>query len=399
MPSSSIVTVNSVSKKFVLNKHKSIKERLVNAAAQRKYANEFWALRDINLDIEAGSTVGLVGHNGSGKSTLLKIVGGILEPSSGVVLRRGRMAALLELGAGFHPDLTGRENVFLNAAILGLTQKETEKHLDAIVDFSGIEEFIDTQVKFFSSGMYVRLAFAVAVHVDPDLLLVDEVLAVGDEPFQNKCIAKITEFQKEGRTIVVVSHAAAQIEALCDRVVVLSKGEMIFDGNTREGIDVLQRGYAEQQVSEEELQRTVGLPSAMVRSVLIASDEPEENKTVDVGDDMTVSFGYEVLRDERPLVAALSIETARGAKVYELTTRMIDQELPRTVGRHAVDFTFAKPALGAGDYVLRGGLETVDSELVHQLLPPSRFLVRSSLPGTGTLSMNLQTKVSSLPPL
>ncbi|WP_309616949.1 ABC transporter ATP-binding protein [Salinibacterium sp.] len=395
MASTSIVTVDNVSKKFVLNKHKSIKERLVNARSQQKHLNEFWALRDIDLDIKAGSTVGLVGHNGSGKSTLLKIVGGIIEPSSGIVLRRGRMAALLELGAGFHPDLTGRENVFLNAAILGLTQKETERHLDAIVDFSGIESFIDTQVKFFSSGMYVRLAFAVAVHVDPDLLLVDEVLAVGDEPFQNKCIAKITEFQKEGRTIVVVSHAPAQIEALCDRVVVLSKGEMIFDGNTMEGIDVLQRGYAEQQVSEAELQRTVGLPSAMVRNVLIASGEAEEEKTVAVGDDMTVSYTYEVLRDERPLVAVLSIETARGAKVYELTTKMIGQELPRSIGHHTVEFTFNKPALGAGDYVVRGGLETIDSELVHQLKPASRFVVRSSLPGTGTLSMDLKTRIFS----
>ena len=155
----------------------------------------------------AGSTVGLIGPNGSGKTTLLKLIGGILQPTTGTVEHRGRLAALLELGAGFHPDLTGRENVYLNASILGLSRKQTDKYFDAIVDFSGIEQFIDTQVKFYSSGMYVRLAFAVAVHVDPDVLLVDEVLAVGDEPFQRKCMDRIRQFQHEGRTIVLVTHS------------------------------------------------------------------------------------------------------------------------------------------------------------------------------------------------
>jgi ABC-type polysaccharide/polyol phosphate transport system ATPase subunit len=241
----SIVSVEAVSKRFVLNKHKSIKERIVNARRDVAHREEFHALTGVTLDIETGSTIGLVGHNGSGKSTLLKIIGGIIDPSEGLVKRRGRMAALLELGAGFHPDLTGRENVYLNAAILGLTKKETDQHFDAIVDFSGIGQFIDSQVKFYSSGMYVRLAFAVAVHVDPDLLLVDEVLAVGDEPFQEKCMNKIAEFQREGRTIVLVSHSADQITRLCDRVVVLDHGRVVFDGDAQTGIDVLREGYRE----------------------------------------------------------------------------------------------------------------------------------------------------------
>jgi ABC-2 type transport system ATP-binding protein len=156
---------------------------------------------------------------------------------------RGRIAALLELGAGFHPDLTGRENVYLNAAILGLSRKETDRYFEPIVEFSEIGEFIDTQVKFYSSGMYVRLAFAIAVHVDPDILLVDEVLAVGDEPFQRKCIDKIAEFQKEGRTIIFVSHAADQVQRLCDRVVVMSHGRMIFDGATKPGIAALRKSF------------------------------------------------------------------------------------------------------------------------------------------------------------
>ncbi len=238
-----VVRAADVSKRFVIRKDKSLKERLVNFGRSNKHKDDFWALQGVDLEITAGSTVGLVGANGSGKSTLLKVIGGIIQPDSGRVERRGRLAALLELGAGFHPDLTGRENVFLNGAILGLSRKQTEQYFDSIVDFSEIGDFIDTQVKFYSSGMYVRLAFAIAVHVDPDLLLVDEVLAVGDEPFQEKCMAKIREFQTEGRTIVFVSHSSGQIEDLCDRVVVLSHGKAIFDGATLEGLDALRDSF------------------------------------------------------------------------------------------------------------------------------------------------------------
>ncbi|MFO7690911.1 MAG: ABC transporter ATP-binding protein, partial [Cryobacterium sp.] len=230
-----IVNVQNVSKRFQLHKDKSLKERIMFLGRARKQVEDFWALQDVSMEITTGSTVGLVGHNGSGKSTLLKVVGGIIQPTSGSVVRRGRMAALLELGAGFHPDLSGRENVYLNAAILGLSHDETDRHFDAIVDFSGIEDFIDTQVKFYSSGMYVRLAFSVAVHVDPDLLLVDEVLAVGDEPFQRKCMDKIAEFQAEGRTIVLVSHSSDQVGRLCDRVVVMESGTAIHDGDPATG--------------------------------------------------------------------------------------------------------------------------------------------------------------------
>jgi ABC-2 type transport system ATP-binding protein len=225
-----VVRLSGVSKRFVIRKEKSLKERIVNFGRSNLHKEEFWALRDIDLEIESASTVGLIGPNGSGKSTLLSLIGGIIQPTTGVVTRRGRLAALLELGAGFHPDLTGRENVYLNASILGLSKAQTDHHFDAIVDFSGIEPFIDTQVKFYSSGMYVRLAFAVAVHVDPDVLLVDEVLAVGDEPFQRKCMDRIHTFQSEGRTIVLVSHSLDQVAELCDRALVLERGQIQVDG-------------------------------------------------------------------------------------------------------------------------------------------------------------------------
>lgn len=241
--SPTVIRVRDVSKRFVIRKDKSIKERIVNFGRSNRHKDDFWALRDVSLEIQAGTTVALVGANGSGKSTLLKTIGGILQPTSGVVERRGRLAALLELGAGFHPDLTGRENVYLNASILGLSRRQTDQYFDSIVEFSEIGDFIDTQVKFYSSGMYVRLAFAIAVHVDPDVLLVDEVLAVGDEPFQRKCMDKISEFQAEGRTIVLVTHSSKQVLDLADRVVVLSHGRLVFDGGAEEGIDALRKSF------------------------------------------------------------------------------------------------------------------------------------------------------------
>lgn len=238
-----VIDMSGISKRFVIRKDKSLKERLVNFGRSNRHKDDFWALRDVSFSIAAGSTVGLIGANGSGKSTLLKIVGGILEPTTGTVRRRGRIAALLELGAGFHPDLTGRENVYLNAAILGVDTKTTRRNFDAIVAYSEIEQFIDTQVKFYSSGMYLRLAFAVAVHSDPDILLVDEVLSVGDEPYQAKCLKTIEEFQKDGRTIVIVSHSAKTILSMCDRALVLAHGKVVFDGDPAHGVAALRKSF------------------------------------------------------------------------------------------------------------------------------------------------------------
>lgn len=240
-----VVQLSNASKRFVIRKDKALKDRVVNFARSNRHKDDFYALRDVNIDIRSGETVGLVGHNGSGKSTLLKMVGGIIPPSSGSSSRRGQIAALIELGAGFHPDLTGRENIFMNGSIFGLTRRQVQERYEDIVEFSGIREFIDTQVKFYSSGMYVRLAFSIAVHVDPDILLVDEVLAVGDEAFQEKCMERIRQFQREGCTIVLVSHSAEQIRDMCDRVVVLNHGEVVYDGPTDDGLGVLSATFKE----------------------------------------------------------------------------------------------------------------------------------------------------------
>ena len=217
------IEVADVSKRFRVYRDKptSLKQRVLSS---RTKAEDFWALRDIALDVGEGSTFGLIGHNGSGKTTLLKCVAGILRPTSGTIRQRGRLAALLELGAGFHPELTGRENVYLNASFLGLSRKQTDAAFDHIVAFAELETFIDNEVKFYSSGMLVRLGFAVAVHVDPDVLLIDEVLAVGDEAFQAKCLDRIRAFQRDGRTIVIVTHALDTVIEICDRAAMLHHG-------------------------------------------------------------------------------------------------------------------------------------------------------------------------------
>jgi len=199
---------------------------------------EFWALKDINFDIEQGDRVGIIGRNGAGKSTLLKILSRITEPTTGNIKIKGRIASLLEVGTGFHPELTGRENIFLNGAILGMSRSEIRKHFDAIVDFAEIEKFLDTPVKRYSSGMYVRLAFAVAAHLEPEILIVDEVLAVGDAQFQKKCLGKMEDVSKnEGRTILFVSHNIIALKSICTSCIILQNGEKKLQGNINESLE------------------------------------------------------------------------------------------------------------------------------------------------------------------
>ncbi|MGH3382572.1 MAG: ABC transporter ATP-binding protein, partial [Actinoallomurus sp.] len=215
------IVVDGVSKHFTLRHAHSIKEMTVRAARRQSLSERFTALSEVSLTVSQGESVALMGLNGSGKSTLLKLISGVMRPDGGSVGVRGRVAGLIEVGAGLHPDLTGHENIFLNAAILGMTKAETEAKYEEIVAFSEIETFLDTQVKFYSSGMFMRLGFSVAVHTDPDIFLVDEVLAVGDPPFQKKCLQRIKEFHDDGRTLVIVSHDMGTLEKVCARGIVL----------------------------------------------------------------------------------------------------------------------------------------------------------------------------------
>ncbi|MGV2983056.1 ABC transporter ATP-binding protein [Microbacterium sp. AGC85] len=225
------IIVDGVHKTFTLNHAFSFKDTMVSWIRRQKTSSTFEALKGIDLVINEGESVAILGLNGSGKSTLLKLVSGVMEPDGGQVLTRGRVAGLIEVGAGFHPELSGRENVFLNAAILGMQRKEIEERYDEIVAFSEIEKFIDQEVKHYSSGMFMRLAFSVAIHVELDVLLVDEILSVGDAPFREKCRLKFAELIENQKTLVVVSHDMEMVRELCTRGVVINKGEVIYDGD------------------------------------------------------------------------------------------------------------------------------------------------------------------------
>lgn len=232
------VEIRDINKQFVLRHTRSLKEAFVWLAKGRKgdLSQKFHALKDVSIDIRQGEAVALLGFNGSGKSTLLKHISGVMLPDSGTVRTRGRVAGLIEVGAGFHPDLSGRDNVYLNGAILGMTEPQINERFESIIEFAEIDQFIDTEVKFYSSGMYLRLAFSVAVHTDPEVFLVDEILAVGDEPFQRKCIDKINELAAANKTLVVVSHDLDLVSKICARGILLDHGRITFDGAIAEAV-------------------------------------------------------------------------------------------------------------------------------------------------------------------
>ncbi len=224
------IIIDGVRKRFTINHATSLKDTVVAWIRRRKLTTEFEALKGVDIVVDEGESVAILGLNGSGKSTLLKLISGVMEPDGGQVLTRGRVAGLIEVGAGFHPELSGRENVFLNAAILGMNRREIEERYDEIVAFSEIEEFIDQEVKHYSSGMFMRLAFSVAIHVEVDVLLVDEILSVGDAPFLEKCRLKFEELIATRKTLLIVSHDLDMVRELCTRGVVISKGEVVYDG-------------------------------------------------------------------------------------------------------------------------------------------------------------------------
>jgi ABC-2 type transport system ATP-binding protein len=256
------IVVDGVSKHFTLRHAHSIKEMTVRAARRQSLSERFTALDEVSLTVEQGESLALMGLNGSGKSTLLKIINGIMRPDAGKVLTRGRVAGLIATGAGFHPQLTGRDNVYLNAAILGMSENETRRKFDDIVEFADIGRFLDSPVGHYSSGMFARLGFAVAIHVDADIFLADEVLAVGDRPFKKKCLAKMQEIRDSGTTLFYVSHATGSVRKMCDRVLVLEKGRLMFDGDVDEGIKFLHYDDNDDEENaldaEEELDEEMG---------------------------------------------------------------------------------------------------------------------------------------------
>jgi ABC-2 type transport system ATP-binding protein len=389
------IEIRDVSKKFRLyhEHYSSLKERVIHFG--RIPYEPFMALTDIDFDVEQGTTVGLLGHNGSGKSTLLKCVAGILQPTTGEIHTHGRLAALLELGAGFNPELTGRENIYMNASILGLSKRETEKVFDEIVAFAELDKFIDMQVRHYSSGMYIRLGFAVAVNVEPEILLVDEVLSVGDEAFQRKCLDRVTRFQKDGRTILFVTHAADLIRRVCDRAIVLEHGRIVADAAPGEAV----RSFRESLLYGE------GLGSA--EAEVLPRDELATHRihiTNVVFDHPGIAAGRTWLLPDEPLSIRLSfaateptddvqfgiaIHDVEGRLIFGANTRQLGYDVHVPAGPGEVVFEFERVPLMDGTFLCTFAAESTDEVTVYDwqeqrysfaVMNPSRLPGLVSLP-------------------
>jgi ABC-2 type transport system ATP-binding protein len=384
-----VIAAEDVSKRFRLfhERPTSVKERILRL--RRSRSEDFWALRDVSMEVPEGHAVGLVGANGSGKTTLLKIIGGILRPTEGRVTTRGRIAALLELGAGFHPELTGRENVYLNASILGLSKKETDRHFDDIVGFAELEDFIDNQVKHYSSGMFVRLGFAVAVHVDPSILLVDEVLAVGDEAFQRKCLTRVREFQREGRTIVFVTHAMQLVARICDDAVMLHRGRVVASGNVHDVIKeyrvVMVRrhaGFARRNVTRD----------IEIGGVQMLDPDGNPSSVILPGERLQVLVEF---RSNRPIddpVASMVIFDGSGDFVFRTGTA--DLRLGRMDGTFRVTWDMEAVPLPEGRYFLTIGIHDRAERVVYDWHDQRYgFDVSQSMEADARMFIPIQTRI------
>ncbi|MEM9035719.1 MAG: ABC transporter ATP-binding protein [Actinomycetota bacterium] len=372
----SAVEVERVSKRFGLREEPAwtLKERVLRLG-RRAPVRDFWALEKVSLEVAEGETLGLIGHNGSGKSTLLKCIGGILQPSSGSIRTKGRLASLLELGAGFHGDLTGRENVFLNGSILGLSRKQLEARFDEIVAFSELERFIDNPVKTYSSGMFVRLGFAVAVNVDPDILLVDEVLAVGDEAFQDKCINRVREFQRDGRTIVFVTHGVETVRQICDRAAVLNAGRLIAIGDPDECIrryrdSLLNRTtwYGDDEPDDPEVLTSArSMATQIVRIDRISVERVDGAIDSPVGPAEPVKVHLDWSADEvvDDVAVSFMVFDEEGKTLYGANSDQLTQPVGPLSGGGRLTFTIDRLPLMRGVFTLSLGFHTHDGEVVH----------------------------------
>jgi ABC-type polysaccharide/polyol phosphate transport system ATPase subunit len=383
-----VIEVDDVAKRFrLIHQRNSTLKATVFSGFRRSVHEEFWALKGVTFEVEEGTTYGLIGHNGSGKSTLLKCIARIYRPDRGRVVTRGRMSALLELGAGFHPELSGRENVYLNGSILGMSRREIDRRFSEIVEFAGLEQFIDSPVKNYSSGMYVRLGFSVAITVEPDVLLIDEILAVGDESFQQRCLEKFADLRRSGRTIVLVSHGLDAVRNICDRAAWLDHGSLVKEGEAHDVVtayleSVRDDRRAHEQASGRLVSREEAEGGWHIRAVHLVDATGRDVDVVDSGADLTIRLEIEVARDETVALAVglyrtdgvhvagpvYQFHTGSGgprtldyripslrltAGTYDVSARLLDSHLART---HAVRRRAARLDVNSDSAVDIGGL-------------------------------------------
>jgi ABC-2 type transport system ATP-binding protein len=347
------IEVDHVTKTFRRHHNRATSIKQLVAGGKRRSFDDFVALDDVSFNVRRGEVFGIIGHNGSGKSTILKCMAGILRPNRGAVYVHDRMSALLELGAGFHPELTGRENVFLNAALLGMTRREIAAKYDEIVEFSGLDlEFLDTPVKTYSSGMYVRLAFSIAINVEPELLIIDEILAVGDIDFQRKCTERFLEFRNQGRTTVLVTHDLGSVRTMCDRAIWLDHGRMRGAGDPGEIVE----GYAESMSGATDRLASLGSfreGSGEIQFTDVTMTVDGEPCTrVRTGDDVSVELSYTAVSAVEHPTVEVTISTSSGLFVSQPSTRDVALDLGTVDGDGTVRVTFPDLALLTGEYHL-----------------------------------------------
>lgn len=341
-----------------------------------KPAEQFWALRDINFSVRDGETIGIIGKNGAGKSTLLRLIGGVGRPDHGAIQTRGRIGALLELGAGFHPDLTGRENLFISGVISGLTRQQVSERFDSIVDFAELEAFIDSPLRTYSTGMQMRLAFAVAVHIDPEILLIDEVLAVGDINFQNKCLRRIAQFKEQGCTVLLVSHEANLVEKLCDRAIWLRRGEIAAQG----AAEMVVSQYVSAMATETKRRTPLAHPPKRVAgqaeltagknrfgslemeisAVTLTNDGGQPLSEIEAGGALTVNLHYHAPAPIPQPIFSVTISREDGFICYDTNTASAGADFPLLEGRGRLSLNFVRLDLAAGRYFVDVGVHKKD---------------------------------------
>jgi len=339
-----------------------------NSEDAKLISNDFWALRDVSFEVKRGEVVGFIGRNGAGKSTLLKILARITEPTAGRGEIHGRVGSLLEVGTGFHPELTGRENIYLNGAILGMKNAEIRRKFDEIVAFADIERFLDTPVKRYSSGMYVRLAFAVAAHLEPEILIVDEVLAVGDGSFQSKCLRKMEDVGKQGRTVLFVSHSMPAITRLCERVILVDAGRVVQDGPSHQVVSAyVNSGRGTTAIREwMDTAKAPGGDVARLRAVRVRQQNGQIADTIDIREPVSVEMEYDVIKPGYKLLAMLQFYNEEG--VHAFSAHDLDPDwrrCPRPVGRYISTVQIPGNLFSEGTMFVGAGLETLDPVIIQ----------------------------------
>jgi len=393
------VSVRGLSKSYVIahnsNRPTNFREVIVDRIRHplgngRQDQETFWALKDVDFEIARGGVIGIIGRNGAGKSTLLKILSRITWPTTGEIDIRGRVSSLLEVGTGFHAELTGRENIFLNGSILGMSRREIRQKFDEIIDFAGIEQFLDTPVKRYSSGMYVRLAFAVAANLDPEILIVDEVLAVGDAQFQRKCLGKMKEVASgRGRTVLLVSHNMASIATLAQKCLFLDQGRVVAYGPTEEVIDQYMAQFARTGSTEPGLFMPEPEPgkSFVVKSLETFS-RGRRTDTIRMGDDLSllVTIDFEAQPSLPCVTVGIGIETAAGLRVLSVGSLQEGVEIPTEKGRTVIRCDLGQIPLNQGQYTIRVVLGNGSAHIIeiHQTLGVLQVL-QADIFGTGML--------------